>query len=85
MLAIGTDPERTPMSDTQTFQATGLTCGHCVHAVTEEISALDGVSAVDVDLVDGGASTVRVAADRELAASEIEAALDEAGGYQLVG
>ena len=73
------------MTDTQTFQATGLTCGHCVHAVTEEVSALDGVSAVEVDLVNGGASTVRVVADRELPATEVGAALDEAGGYQLVG
>jgi len=73
------------MSDTQTFQATGLTCGHCVHAVTQEVTALEGVTSVDVTLVNGGASTVRVTTDRELATGEIEAALDEAGGYQLVG
>ena len=72
------------MSATQTFQATGLTCHHCVHAVTQEVSALDGVSEVTVDLVDGGASTVRVVASRELGGEEISAALDEAGGYQLV-
>jgi copper chaperone CopZ len=73
------------MSDPQSFQATGLTCGHCVHAVTQEMTALDGVTEVTVDLVNGGASTVRVVAERALTSAEIEAALDEAGGYQLVG
>ncbi len=73
------------MSATQTFRATGLTCGHCVHAVTQEVGALEGVGTVEVELVNGGSSTVSVLADRELAAAEIEAALDEAGGYQLVG
>ncbi len=70
---------------TQTFQATGLTCGHCVHAVTQEMSALDGVSDVQVELVNGGASTVTFAADREVGADEIRGALDGAGEYQLVG
>ncbi len=70
---------------TQTFQATGLTCHHCVHAVTQEMSALDGVSDVQVELVNGGASTVTFAAEREVASDEIRAALDEAGEYQLVG
>jgi len=70
---------------TQTFQATGLTCHHCVHAVTQEMSALDGVSDVQVDLVNGGASTVRFAAEREVSAAEITEALEEAGGYELVG
>ena len=33
------------------YLVTGMTCAHCVAAVTEEVSRLDGVSAVDVDLV----------------------------------
>ena len=42
------------MSTTTTYLVTGMTCGHCVAAVTEEIGRLDGVSDVDVDLVAGG-------------------------------
>ncbi len=72
------------MATIQRFGATGLTCGHCVHAVTEELTALDGVDAVEVELVDGGTSTVTVTAERELSDGEVTEALEEAGGYQLV-
>ncbi|GAA2027040.1 heavy-metal-associated domain-containing protein [Terrabacter terrae] len=71
------------MSDTQTFLVTGLTCGHCVGAVTSEISQIPGVSDVNVDLVAGGTSTVRVTADQQLTTEQVSAALDEAGNYQL--
>ncbi|NHA67894.1 cation transporter [Phycicoccus flavus] len=70
---------------TQQFQATGLTCGHCAHAVTEELTALDGVTDVAVDVVADGTSTVAVTAERELGTDEVAAALDEAGDYALVG
>ena len=62
---------------------TGLTCGHCVGAVTSEISQIPGVSDVNVDLVAGGTSTVRVIADQQLSTEQVSAALDEAGNYQL--
>ena len=68
---------------TQNFDVVGLTCGHCASAVTEELSALDGVSAVTVDLVAGGTSAVTVEASRELTPAEVAAALDEAGDYSL--
>ena len=68
---------------TQTFQVDGMTCGHCASAVTEELQALEGVTAVDVELVAGGTSTVRVDAARELTAAEVIEALDEAGDYTL--
>jgi copper chaperone CopZ len=68
---------------TQTFQVNGMTCGHCASAVTEELQALDGVTAVDVELVADGTSTVRVDAARELTAPEVSDALDEAGDYRL--
>jgi copper chaperone len=58
---------------------TGMTCQHCVMSVTEEISELDGVTGVDVDLESG---TVTVLADREVGRDEIAAAVDEAG-YDL--
>jgi copper chaperone CopZ len=68
---------------TQIFQVDGMTCGHCASAVTEELQALDGVTAVDVELVAGGTSTVSVEAARELTAAEVSDALDEAGDYRL--
>lgn len=68
---------------TQTYPVTGMTCGHCVQAVTAEIEILEGVRDVAVDLVPEGASTVRVTSHRSLDDGEIRAALDEAGDYQL--
>lgn len=68
---------------TSTYSVTGMTCDHCVKAVTEELTALDGVSNVDVFLVSGGASTVEVTSDVELDRAAVQAAVDEAG-YELV-
>jgi copper chaperone CopZ len=65
---------------TQTFHVTGMTCEHCVHAVTDELLALDGVDTVDVDLA---TATVRVDAERTLTDAEVSDALDEAGAYAL--
>ena len=61
----------------------GMTCSHCVSSVTEELSQLAGVTAVNVDLVAGGISRVTVDSDTVLDPQEIEAAIDEAG-YELV-
>ena len=68
----------------QELKVRGMTCGHCVHAVTEELSALDGVSAVSVDLVPDGVSTVTVDAAGELDQQQVRSALVEAGDYELV-
>jgi copper chaperone CopZ len=68
---------------TQTYPVTGMTCGHCAHAVTTELKALDGVTDVDVDLDAGGTSTVTVTSSRPLQESQVAAALDEAGDYRL--
>ena len=68
---------------TQTFAITGLTCEHCVGAVTSELSVLAGVRDVQIDLVAGGISTLRVTADQELNDDEVAVALDEAGDYEL--
>jgi len=65
------------------YQVTGLTCEHCVHAVTGELTSLGGVSDVTVDLVPGGLSVVTVTSDAPLAPGEVAAALDEAGDYRL--
>ena len=53
------------MSST-TFGVDGMTCGHCVNAVTDELSALPGVTDVAVELVVGGSSTVTVTSDAPL-------------------
>ena len=68
-----------------TYQVTGMTCGHCVHAVAEELTNLGGVTGVTVDLAPGGKSAVTVASDAPLPEHAVAAALDEAGSYQLAG
>lgn len=67
------------MTTTHTYRVTGMTCEHCVRAVTDEITALNGVSAVTVDLVAGGTSTVTVDSADALDDSAVAAAIDEAG------
>jgi copper chaperone len=71
------------MMSTQTFPITGLTCGHCVGAITSELSVLAGVANVQTDLVVDGTSTLRVTTDKVLTDDEVAAALDEAGEYKL--
>ncbi len=71
--------------NTQTFSVTGMTCGHCVGAVTSELEQIPGVTGVTVDLVAGGTSSVSVASDDPLSEPDIVAALDEAGDYHLAG
>jgi copper chaperone CopZ len=58
-----------------------MTCGHCVSAVTEEVSGLPGVTGVDVDLASGG---LTVTSDAPIADADVEAAVVEAG-YTLAG
>jgi copper chaperone CopZ len=73
------DTPRTFIGST-TFTVTGMTCDHCKRAVTEEISAVDGVEIVSVDLPTG---SVTVTANRPVDRADIAAAVDEAG-YALV-
>ncbi|GLW33407.1 heavy-metal-associated domain-containing protein [Actinoplanes regularis] len=67
------------MAVTSTYTVKGMTCSHCVKAVTEEISALPGVSDVQVDLGSGGVS---VTSEAPLTDDAVRAAIDEAG-YEL--
>jgi copper ion binding protein len=60
---------------TTTYQVTGMTCGHCVQAVTSEVSAIDGVTDVRVDLESG---RVDVTGD-DVTEEAVRAAVDEAG------
>jgi copper chaperone len=66
-----------------TYQVTGMTCEHCVHAVTKELTNLGGVTGVAVHLVPGGRSAVTVTSEAPLPEPAVAAALDEAGDYQL--
>lgn len=65
---------------TRTFNVEGMSCDHCVHAITGEVTKVDGVSAVNVDLT---AKTVTVSGD-EFGDDAVRAAIDEAG-YTVVG
>jgi copper chaperone len=64
---------------TITYSVSGMTCEHCARSVTEEVSEVPGVEAVEVDLA-GGRLVVR---GDGVEAAAIRAAVDEAG-YTLV-
>ncbi|GAA4030426.1 heavy-metal-associated domain-containing protein [Allokutzneria multivorans] len=64
---------------TATYTVTGMTCGHCVASVTEEVGAIDGVTGVAVDLPTGA---VTVTSAEPVSADAVRAAVDEAG-YSL--
>jgi copper ion binding protein len=65
---------------TDTYQVSGMTCGHCVAAVTTAITELPGVTAVEVDLDSG---RVAITSTDPPAADAVRAAVHEAG-YELV-
>ena len=66
-----------------TYHVTGMTCEHCSRAVGAELSALDGVTGVTVDLVPGGVSAVTVQSTAVPGDEAVAAALEEAGDYRL--
>ena len=68
---------------TTTLKVSGLTCGHCVAHVTEELEALDGVKDVSVLLNKGGQSTVTVLSDSRLDDAARAAAIEAAGDSTL--
>lgn len=66
-----------------TLKIDGLTCGHCVSSVTEELNEVPGVSDVEVILSAGGTSTATFTANTPIENSVLQAAITEAG-YTLV-
>ncbi|BDA64226.1 heavy-metal-associated domain-containing protein [Actinomyces capricornis] len=68
---------------TTTLKVSGLTCGHCVTHITEELEAIEGVKNVSVLLNKGGQSTVTVVSDVRLSDEALAGAIDEAGDYTL--
>ncbi|MBJ7358079.1 cation transporter [Nocardioides sp.] len=63
-------------ASTSSWTVTGMTCGHCVASVTEEIGALPGVEDVQVDLASG---RVDVTSAEPLDRADVAAAVEEAG------
>ena len=63
---------------TSTYGVAGMTCAHCVRSVTEEVSEVPGVTAVDVDLASGRLTVTGEADDGAVRAAVAEA------GYQVV-
>lgn len=62
-----------------TITVTGMTCGHCVNSVTEELKKISGVTEVKVDLESG---QVDIASADQLSDADIANAIEEAG-YEL--
>ena len=67
------------MAVTSFYTVTGMTCDHCVTAVTSELAGLDGVQDVQIDL---GTGRVTVTSAAPLSDESVRAAVDEAG-YEL--
>jgi copper chaperone CopZ len=57
----------------------GMTCNHCIDAVTEELTSLAGVQDVSIDLNKGGISTATVTSEGALDPEQIGEAVAEAG------
>lgn len=64
---------------TATYTVDGMTCGHCVSAVTSEVKRIHGVSDVEIDLESGA---VTVTSEGDLDAAQVRAAVEEAG-YEM--
>ena len=66
-----------------TVKATGLTCNHCAMSVKEEVSEIENVTGVEVEVVKDGESTVTIEHEGDLPTESIAAAIEEAG-FELV-
>ena len=67
------------MSETATYSVPDISCNHCKHAIESEVSQVQGVESVDVDV---NGKTVTVVAE-PLDEQAIVVAIDEAG-YEVV-
>jgi copper chaperone CopZ len=67
------------MCTTENYVVAGMTCGHCVMSVTEELTAVQGVTDVHVDLASG---KVRVTSEQPVSTEQVRKAVEEAG-YSL--
>lgn len=78
-LNITSRPEQDAATAQVQVQITGMTCGHCVSSVTEELNELPAVTSVDVDLVANGTSTATITSSAALDEAAIREAISEAG------
>jgi copper chaperone len=79
-----TTPKEHAMSTVSTtVSVSGMTCGHCISSVSEELESLAGVETVDIELNSGGISTVTITSAGALSSAEIGEAVAEAG-YMVV-
>jgi copper chaperone len=67
------------LTETRSFTVTGMTCGHCVASVTEEVEEVAGVESVEVALETG---TLTVTSSQPVDDAAVRTAVEEAG-YQL--
>ena len=67
--------EEWEMSDTKTYTVPGIHCGHCAAAFKDEISRVEGIEAVEVDL---GAKLVTILGKARSEEALLEA-IEEAG------
>ena len=67
------------MSTTQTYTVTGMTCGHCVTSVTEEVQEISGVEKIDIVLETG---SLTITSDEPVDDAAVKTAVEDAG-YQL--
>jgi copper chaperone len=74
-----THEEQAMSTVSTTVNVSGMTCGHCVSSVSEELESLAGVETIAVDLNSGGISTVTITSTGALSSSEIGEAVAEAG------
>lgn len=57
----------------------GMTCGHCVNAVTEELSKISGVTSVHIELSTDAPTPVNIVSDTDISDADFTAAVEEAG------
>lgn len=67
----------------QTLPVSGLTCHRCTETVTEQLTAIPGVSSVSIDLVTGGVSQVQIESETEIDDATAQAALTEGGAFSI--
>jgi copper chaperone len=66
------------------YGVTGMTCGHCVKSVTEEVAALTGVSEVKIDLIKDGQSVMTLTTENGIDFNQVKDAVAEAGSYVAI-
>lgn len=71
-----------PVAASTDYLVEGMTCSHCVSSVTEELTAIDGVERVAVELRAGAASVVTVTSSRPVSDDAVRTAVEESG-YSL--